>query len=175
MNAEQFVDGLYRAAPPKGRLESLGLSADEALRLYRSFLFVPEPSATVDDRNELTRLVTKWNATNVRIGGIQFHHPIAIDGHIRIGRVEVDPLLIAPEGELIVEEDGAPGHVLWKAAATPERLLDALLPAATFLSRCAVDSALYEDLELTKKQAGECSTLAGGPRYHDFYRMLLGG
>jgi hypothetical protein len=73
-----------------------------------------------------------------------------------------------------VHEFGTKEHLLWRAAKSGANLLEALLIAARFLAKTGVEALDFNDPTIAQPFALECATAAGGDKYLDFYKMLLG-
>jgi hypothetical protein len=82
--------------------------------------------------------------------------------------------VLTATGEVVVVDESQLAHVIWPAAVDGGHLLEALLIAADFLKRRAMDEVDYEDFAAAGAAAERCADAAGGERYLDFYRMLLG-
>jgi hypothetical protein len=117
-----------------------------------------------------------WHTGSVEIGMLRLlDEPITFDNGIQVGTVEGDPLIIAQvTGEVIVVESHADSHILWYVAASTQALLLALLGAAQFLGKIGKEEIDFRDTGVAKIAARECTRLAGGEKYLDFYMMLLG-
>jgi hypothetical protein len=53
-------------------------------------------------------------------------------------------------------------------------MLDAMVIAARFLEQRGAGTIDFDDFKAARSVATECATAAGGDRYLDFYKMLLG-
>jgi hypothetical protein len=175
MEPTKFVELLADLAPSATELERVGVTGSHAEHFRRSFR-CPVRRSDRKERNEILALLNGWDLTHVEIGMIRFApNPEQLQGRIRVGTVEADPLLIIDDaGEVVVEELGASGHILWAVAAGSSMFLDALIPAAEFLSRRMVGAIDLEDMKRARATAEQCASMAGGERYLPFYLMLLG-
>jgi len=178
MNAHNFIDELSRASPSLEELESIGLPLDGALRIQGSYQCIArrEPLSFPVAQNELTNLLSRWDASSLRVGMVSFLQvPIASARGVQVGFVEADLLVVShASDEVIVVDFAAPSHLLWKAAATPHAFLEALVHASRVLAQRCVKRIAYDDFEAAQRVSAECASLAGGDAYRDFFVMLLG-
>lgn len=176
MNCDLFKLQLSEAAPPLQALRSMGYSDQEAAAIFSTFQ-IKERSTQVDlsppEDEALRDLFVKYDPSNLEIGMVRFAPvPTTVANGWRIGTVEVDDLISTRAGEVVVEELHSRDHILWRCASSGGCLLAALLAAARFLgSRLASND---DEPMLRAKVHQDCVFLAGGERYSDFYRMLLG-
>jgi hypothetical protein len=173
-----FVQELAALAPSASDLEKSGFSKEEGMRLVDSFLCVKrvQPLPVVSGSDQLLELLREWDLSKVEIGMIRFPEPpTERSGKMCVGCVESDPLVIVPgTGELVVYELGTKEHLLWPVARSGSTLLDAMLIAARFLEQRGTGTIDFNDFKAAGITAAECATAAGGDRYLDFYRMLVG-
>jgi hypothetical protein len=178
MQAEAFVKQLADAAPPASDLEKCGLSSEQAREFITSFHCVKRdrPLPKPNGSDPVLKLLRNWDLSKVEIGMVRFPDPpVQQSGKICVGCVEVDPLVILPgSGEIVVHEFGTKEHLLWRVAKNGGALLDALLIAAQFLEKTGIGTIDYRDSRIARPVALECASAAGGDRYLDFYKMLLG-
>jgi hypothetical protein len=177
MDPETFVKQLAQAAPGLAELTKCGLTGDEASEFIKSFhgLRRKQPLAEPRCADLILELLRNWDLTKVLVGMVRFDDPqVDASGMIRVGYVEADPLVLLPHGEAVVFEFGTNCHLLWHAAKDSSALLDALIPAAQFLGERGVGKIEWDDSERARTAATRCALAAGGDKYSDFYRMLLG-
>lgn len=178
MDAKDFALALAEAAPPATELSSLRLSVQEQQDFAIRFICHPREQslAAFGSSDQLLELRRHWDLSKVEIGMVRFpEEPIEETELIRVGVVEADPLVILRNtGELVVHEFGTRKHLLWPVAKSGASFLDALVMAAKFLGQCGTGSITEDDYELTDSTAKACATAAGGDRYLDFFKMLLG-
>lgn len=178
MELGTFVKALAEAAPSVPELEKCGLSKDQAQDFGKRYLCVrrDRPLPAVSGRDQLLVLLQEWDLSKVEIGMIRFPEmPTERSGKMCVGCVEADPLVILPgAGEIAVHEFGTKDHLLWLVARNGSALLDAMVIAARFLAQCAVSTIVFDDYKAARSVALECATAAGGDRYLDFYKMLVG-
>src|SRR4051794_6938520 len=90
------------------------------------------------------------------------------------GYVEADLLVIDDDEEIVVREWHVREHILWSVARGIPAMFDALSIAAQFLAKRASGQIDFEDFDIARAVAPECWGAAGGAKYSDFYRMLVG-
>lgn len=153
-----------------------GLSSKGAISFHQSYLCQPRKTPLgIEESNELFALMNRWSSGTIEIGMVRLaDKPETTPKGTKVGEVEADPLVIHPDDELAVHEFGAPGHVLWVIAKSPNGFLAALSVACKFLADRSVERISFEDFAAAKATAKSCAAAAGGKRYFDFYCMLLG-
>ena len=178
MELGTFVKALAEAAPSVPELEKCGFSKDQAQDFAKSFLCVKRerPLPVVSGSDQLLVLLREWDLSKVEIGMMRFPDPpTERSGKMCVGCVEADPLVILPStGEIAVQELGTKEHLLWLVAKSGSALLDAVVIAARFLAQRTVGTIDFDDYKAARSIALECATAAGGDRYLDFYKMLVG-
>jgi len=177
MEARDFVKQLAEATPSLAELESCGLASENVKAFIESYTCTvrDHPLTEPSGSDSLLELLRNWDLSKVEIGLIRFPGFHAEpSGAIHIGCVEADPLILLPNGEIVVYESGTKDHLLWRVAKSGTAFLDALVIAARFLGRRAVGTIDIDDHEAARSVALECAAAAGGDRFKDFYTMLLG-
>ncbi len=178
MGIEDFVKALAEAAPSTLELEKCGFSKEQARDFANTFLCVrrERPLTVEGGSDELLGLLRSWDISKVEIGMIRFPEvPTERSGNMCVGSVEADLLVIMSDtGEIAVHELGSKEHLLWFVAANGSKLLDALPVAARFLAQRTIGSIDFDDFKAARSVATECGAAAGGEKYLDFYKMLLG-
>ena len=176
MLASEFVKQLADIAPSEEDYVRAGHSRTQA-RAWREAYSCPKRDAPLPivDSNELLTLMKGWHTGNVEIGMVRLlDEPTSSTRGVDVGVVESDPLIIlSGTGELIVEDSGTDGHLLWCVAQSADRFLDALIVAARFLESRALRKD-FDDLSVASATAEQCAGLAGGNQYLPFYWMLVG-
>ncbi len=142
MNPTEFVDRLAQVAPSAAEMMRLGLSSAEASDFHDSYI-CRKRGCDAQATDPLLLLLNGWELGHVEIGMVSFlPEPREMPGKIRVGSVEADPLYILNDaGELISEDLHAPGYVVWNVVRNGSMFLDALIPAAEFLTKCCVRSS----------------------------------
>lgn len=178
MQPENFVTELQKAAPSEADLVKCGLSSQEAHQAMSRYFCVRRYQRLVgpNGSDEVLELLKGWDLSKVQVGMVRFPvEPFELPGGICLGCVEADPLLLLlNSGEVVVYELGTKEHLLWRVAQNGSTLLDALVIAAQFLSKRGVEKIDFDDNEAARSVALACAAAAGGERYLDFYKMLIG-
>jgi len=174
MNAKKFVMELGEIPIDVRKMRHEGISDDYINDLVNSYQIKAKRSSSVTD-NPIIDLVNNYDVTKLQIGMIGFDDRIKnIGEYTFFGRFEIDHLVINTTfGTILMIENGS-DHVLYECAQSGEKFLDALVIAAGFLEKRAMDDKLYDDQVLTCKIAEECGNIAGSPSCVDFYKILLG-
>jgi len=168
------------------KLKEIALSRDEYLSLGYSEKFTQEmiDSFSVRYRNgkstpeyddPIKNLVTTFDCTTVEIGMICFNGGLEERGSYTVfGRFEGDDLAISEITKEVIMLETEIQHVLYHCASNSSNFLEALLIMAAFLQKRATSDELYEDEQANLLVAENCAKIAGGEKYFDFYRMMLG-
>src|SRR2546423_1723514 len=134
MTASEFVAKLAAANPTVEDFTKLGLSPKEAKSMLRGYICKErdEPLG-IEEANEVLTLLNRWETRNVEVGLIRFAKaPARHPQGTKIGVVEVDPIVIRPDHQLVAYEEGTRDNALWAVAESPGKFLDALAVAAKF-------------------------------------------
>ena len=177
MDVATFVKRLAEAAPSPSDLERCGLAGEQADEFVKSFHCVrrDRPLTEPSGSDLVLELLRNWDLSKVEIGMVRFPRAhVEPSGRIVIGCVEADPLVILSNDEIVVHELGTNEHPLWHVAKNSSTLLEALVIAARFLGERAVGKIQFDDYGAARSVASQCASAAGGNRFSDFYRMLLG-
>ncbi|WP_109693961.1 hypothetical protein [Chitinophaga deserti] len=144
---------------------------------FKRHTFLPkEPSNTIPECvDPILNLVRSFDVSNVEIGMVRFNDKI-VNGqdYIIFGRAETDDLVISKiTNEILLLESGI-NHVLYYCASNSTTFLNALLQIAPIFQQRGIDVNLFENDAAQIKFASAFGETAGGEKYKDFYRMLLG-
>lgn len=125
--------------------------------------------------DEIVRMICEFDLSTVEIGMITFleeAHETA--QYLFFGKFEVDDLVIdlTTREILLLEEDSA--NILLYCAKNSSSFLEAILSMSKFLSKRGFDEQLYQDEKANLLMAAAAGNLAGGAKYADFFRMMLG-
>ncbi len=174
MNAETFVNEMRMAAPEKSILLKSGLSQEDADEFWNSYIADEKREGSING-DPILDLISRFDCQNIVIGMFRFL-PEAIkeaDG-IRIGKIEVDPVIIDREtGELISKDRETGMRTMWPIAVNSEKFLEAILEAAKFFTKIFVGEENEESQTEREKTLEHCFLIAGGERYKRFFKMLL--
>jgi len=171
-----FSNELKKIAPSPEAYLKLGHDEAFAQRMVDGY-FVKERSSNVAAvyTDPIKNLVTTFDCTTVEIGMVTFSDGLEERGDYTLfGQFEADDLVISEiTMEVIVLEMGIE-HILWHCAANSACFLQALLIMAAFLRERGISDTLYDDEPANLLVAENCANVAGGEKYLDFYRMMLG-
>lgn len=169
MKAEKFVNELNIAMPTYDELESYGLDEDEIEDIQASFKASPHGNceAVVDGTGEIGRLIRCFDCSTLEIGLIHFDNELSSQPTgLRFGLCEADPLLVNPDGAIVIHDHSALNDELFRCSSSPDKFLDAL---AVFLQ---VQSAKSEWKGRAEEAAERCCSASGEELSRPFYRML---
>jgi len=177
MDLEQFRELLQKSAPNQDQLSSIGLSKKEVQEFLRSFQLVKRDAIFKPSSGGIVEhFFTTYDPAKIEIGMVTFlSGPATKLNYVIIGKVESDPLVIDKSSGLVSVVDlASPSTVLWSCADSFSQFLDALIPAADFLGKCIISDDTRDNCALLESVIEKCTSLAGGPSYDSFYRMLIG-
>ena len=174
MKASEFVEGLKGISVRTDLLKKQGVSDQFIEDRKRSYLAAYKGGGSVC-QYPIVELVENYDCSNLEIGMITFDERIEEKGRfIFFGRFEVDDLAVdLITGSVVMLECGL-DHILYDCAQNDSSFLEAILNTAIFLERRSVEEGLYENEELNNQMAEEFGDIAGGEKYYDFYKMMLG-
>ena len=169
MTADEFVKALIDCAPSTQELQELGFEGGFLERWRNSYL--PQlriPSSP--NANPVFDLVQRYDASVIEFTSVYFGETIEEFYHgLGFGWEEADPLVVSREtGEIIVEELGTKGFILWHCAKDASSFLDALAYFAC-ATRLGIDKVQHESDAI----ASECGKRAGGEEYAEFFHYLV--
>lgn len=175
---KELLNKLESCAPSIDALLGIGMTNEEARSFVSSFVATKRQCviSTSIDLGWYGELVKNYDISDIVIGLVRFFDvPKCQQGRCYIGNVEADWLVIdTTTGHVLVLEAGAEQNVLWVCSEDAIHFFTALVYAACYFSRCAIDEDFYEDNEEREKIINQCIRLAGGTEYKSFYEMLLG-
>ena len=92
-----------------------------------------------------------------------------------VGKFEVDFLCVSKfSKEVVVLAFDDPLTEAYKCAQNSSVFLEAIIVAGKFLEKCCLDEALSSNQSTICSIAENCSEIAGGKKYLNFYKVLLG-
>lgn len=174
MKASEFVEALKGINVRTDLLKKQGVSDQFIEDRKRSYLVAYKGGRSVS-QYPLVELVENYDCSNLEIGMITFDERIEEKGRfIFFGRYEVDDLAVdLITGRVVMLECGL-DHILYDCAQNDSSFLEAILNIAVFLEKRSVEEGLFKDEELNIQMAEEFGNIAGGEKYYDFYKMMLG-
>lgn len=177
MNAELFVAEIKNYAPSRESLEKFGLSEKFISKQLSKYNCHPrsKPLTEVLLNSEVLRLINEYDCSELTIGILSFANEITEnENHFFIGNVEADILAINKvTHEIQVLDYTNLNWVINGCASNGATLLDALFQCIVFFSK-SVDLDDAEKNKLTYEYVLFSSEKAGGEKYVDFYKLLLG-
>ncbi|HZH63780.1 MAG TPA: hypothetical protein VEY10_02740 [Flavisolibacter sp.] len=180
MEAENFVTELKKLSPPKSAYLNLGYPpslAAEKLKAYECMsLNTKELSHQYFGNNVLLELLCNYNCSKIEIGVVSFVEKLVeVEDYYIIGNVEADILALNKltlEVEVLDHENL--DWTIWSCAANSEYFLNAILKCAEYFNKTICSNELSENSAFTYEYVLQCSDKAGGDKYIEFYKMLLG-
>lgn len=176
MTPEYFVLKLKELSPTKEILAANGFGAEEIAQIMKSYTCASRAGCVNSPSDTLLRLLSAYDCSNLEIGLIRFKREVVEDiAYYIVGEVETDILVISKTTkEICVLDHTVPEHVVSFCASNSDAFLDALLSFATFLFQRLKDETLFDNTAFIKHCVYVCAEKAGGEKYLDFYKMLLG-
>ena len=169
MTADDFVEALKYCAPTVAEMEANGDSSYYANQHINSYLpVIRDPG--VRDINPAFELIQRYDVSMIELSTVHFDETIDEFHHgLGFGWEEADPLVVSREtGEIIVEELGTKGFILWHCAKDASSFLDALAYFA-----CATRLGIGKVQHESDAIASECGKRAGGEEYTEFFHYLV--
>lgn len=178
MDKEIFVARLKTLAPSKEDLKKRGLSDDFINSFIQSYYCNKKTDFNLNffSNDTILKLLQYYDCSKVEIGIITFTSKIIEEvGYYHIGNAEQDILSLNKTFLSIEILDYVnPTHVLWECASSSENFLESMLLCADFFTSRITDSSLLDNDAYTLERVNMCTEIAGGNKYRDFYKMLLG-
>lgn len=177
MLKEQFAKELKKLTPAKEDFINLGYSfelANNRLKEYECIFKGEDFKRYTND--ELLDLLTFYDCSGLQIGIISFAKEIKENAdYYLIGEAEADILALSKVTlEVIVLDHENTDWPIWTCAANGEHFLDAILHTASFFSSRIKNPKLVSNISYTYSNVLQCTDKAGGEKYLDFYKVLLG-
>lgn len=173
MKVEDFILKLKANTPSIVNYINNGYSEKLAIKAVSTYN-VEKTKGESNYNDELLKLVDCFSAKNLEIGIVKFYENIIeADDYFIVGEVEADWLVVDKLTGItrVIELHSAEN--LWDCAANGSRFLDAVLEVKLYITKSSLDENLLNQ-KITCLVAEECSTIAGGEQFLDFYKMLLG-
>ncbi len=178
MNKDSFVKEIKRYTPSRDDFKGLGVSEgfiERELKKYDCFQR-EAPISNVFINSEVLHLVNWYDCSKLEIGVLRFSNIISeTEDHYLIGEIEADVLAvnkITLEIEVLDYTDL--NWVIWSCAQNGQMFLDAILLSAEYFSKMLTNDDLNQDTAFRHKYVLECAEKAGGGKYIEFYKLLLG-
>ena len=95
MDADSFIDALWKCAPEVGDLMAMGLSREEAERFQMRNRAEIKGARSEGRDNVILDLIARYDVVNLEIGMVRFSSAAdGSDGWWKIGEAEADPLVV---------------------------------------------------------------------------------
>ena len=178
MKKDEFVFRLKQLAPSREDYHRLNFSDDSITELIKRFECNPLNNDLFNSikNDEILELLNTYDCSKVEIGLLNLNKTVQeFPNYYLIGKIDSDIIAlnkITLEIETLDHEGR--NHLLWSCAASSKRFLNSILTAAEFFSRRIKDPGLANNKVFTNEYVLNCTDKAGGKKYIDFYKMLLG-
>lgn len=175
MDYSNFIKELSTKVPDIKKLKDLGYSDREIIEIKDSYIIssCDIEKNSYPELGEFGELISRYEIDKLKIGMISFYKkPKKKDQTFIIGSVETDELRYSMNNGLFYVSPKN-DFILWECSDDSEKFLAALLNLADYFSKVAVDEKLYDNQELILEYARISSSLAGGDRFINFYKMIL--
>lgn len=174
MNAVEFVEKLRNIKIDDSLLRKQGVSDEFIEEIKRAYIIMPK-ERTIASQYVIVELIENYDCSRLEIGMITFNEKTEeISSFIYFGKANEHDLAIdTTTGSIVLLESGF-NDIIFNCAKNDKSFLSSIFEAALFLEKRAVETGLYEDVELNIQMAEEFGDIAGGKLYYDFYKMMLG-
>ncbi len=177
MTEKEFEVKLKKIPFPDSRYKELGLSNDFIDKSRMRYSITQKPykhNSMIED--PLVRLIQEYDLSKVEIGMITFNAKVyESDDYFIVGKFDIDSISISKITKEVVVISDEPGHrEIYKCSQSGAKFLDSIITCAKFLENCVVDIKLYENQKMICSTSETCSEIAGGSKYLNFYKVLLG-
>lgn len=178
MDRDFFVSELSRLMPTEQELKHLNLP--ESFVSEERMRYLCEPKTRVESGivagDEFLALIRDYDCSNAGIGILSFAKKVGeYPGYCKIGNVEMDILVLNKiTHEIEVRDHDSLGHVIWECALNGAKFLDALIVCAQYFRSLLNDLSIGDNPAHLLGVVNNATEMAGGDRYIDFYKMLLG-
>lgn len=178
MNHLEFIEQLAGIPLPDAAYKQVGLSSKDIKNIKKNYIPLNKKDTNekyVPSDNAIVTLMTAYDMSKVAIGMVEFNKKIEYDGELIIfGNFEVDRMAINYVTREVLVLDETTDKIMWRCAHSDGAFLEALIYIGKFLEKRGVDDNLYEDEKANIKIAKTCSEIAGGAKYLNFFKMMLG-
>lgn len=178
MNKERFVSELRELKPSAESFASLGYSPDLIRKRLSGYECKKRPKQifNIQVSCELVDLINSYDCTNVEVGVLSFGSKISeTPDFVMVGNVEADILAIRKiTMEIVVLDHVNFDWIIWACASNGKNFLDALIICVEFFSKRINNPQLATNHGYTYETVLICAEKAGGDKYLDFFKLLLG-
>jgi len=128
-----------------------------------------------DFNDPIISLMQEYDVKNIEIGMINFgKEPVISSDFIVFGTFELDRLAISIITKEIVMLPESLDEIGMYCAMNGQKFLESAIFIGKFLEKRGIDDSLFDDEDANSLIAEQCAELAGGSKYLNFYRMMLG-
>lgn len=174
MKAKDFLDRLEALKPTPNELNESGIPEESHAIFIDAYEASMNPNIQYHNDDPVLDLIENYDASKLEIGMVTFSEPRDLhENLLQIGRFEEDALCLnSNNGEVVVVDGNEPEHLMWKCSSNTDTFLSALICAASFLSGKLRQDSQFDQIAINDV-VRECSVIAGGDTYIDFYKVLL--
>lgn len=174
MKADEFINKLKSKQLDDILLKGAGFDINSIENYKSAFRVTKRRDGLIITDNPILDLITNYDVTNVNIGMVSFNQEIISDKFFfRIGKFEIDDLVIKKEdGEVLILE-ASTEYTLWHCAYSSDNFLKAILYCVDVFNDNILIPERYNDIETLKVKAKECADLAGGLKYLSFFETMF--
>lgn len=178
MNQNEFVKELLTLPFEDSVYMNAGLD-EKFIRKNRNRYIAMErrtlSKLNTDFNDPIISLIQEYDVKNIEIGMINFGKEIVnSSSFIVFGTFELDRLAISNITKEIVMLPESSDEIGMYCAMNGQKFLESVIFIGKFLEKRGVDDNLYDDEDANSLIAEQCAELAGGTKYLNFYRMMLG-
>jgi hypothetical protein len=173
MKAEEFVIKMKEAAPSIDDYIKKGYSEKLADTVVKSY-FADKKKDSTKYKDDLVQLIDVYDTSNISVGQIKFYSEIdeRPDYYI-VGQMEADWLIVDKITGIVRVVELYTGIDIWECAINGSIFLEIMLMIKKFIAKTVFDD-LWDDQNITCMMSEECSRVAGGEQFLEFYKILLG-
>ncbi|MBY0535573.1 MAG: hypothetical protein K2P88_06965 [Chitinophagaceae bacterium] len=178
MKVREFVENLSKLTPSKTSLSKLGYENFEVDDKINSYKLFPKRSFLSNNviKSEVIDLIECFDCSKLQIGILEFWHTCKqSENYVYFGTADGDILGVNKHTlEVQIIDYLAPNWVVFNCASNGSYFLDALIACVELYSKRIQNLTLAEDNQITYEYVLLSSKKAGGEKYIDFYKVLLG-
>jgi hypothetical protein len=175
MTEQEFIKRLKEVPFAADQYTHLGVSETFTARTIDGYNPKRKNSAqNAFSDDPLVQLVNDYDVTRTEIGMISFESEVKeSEDYYYVGRFETDFLCVAKVSkEVVILRFDDPSSVMYICAQNSGVFLEVMIFAAKYLEKRMIEQ--LDNSHIDCSMAENCSELAGGARYLDFYKVLLG-
>ena len=179
MTPKEFIKQVESFRPTKQELLNSGIDEDGIERILNGYVILPrhEPINIGINDNFYRDLIGEYDISNIEIGPICFPEiPSSLNPNQLIIAYDCTAPIVVDKStdEVLLLDMNEPTHVMASCAKNIKAFFSALLLANDFLDTLSKDESLWDDPDSAKPIIAQCTLMAGGKKYRQFYEMLVG-